>query len=151
VVTLRKHAWAIRFTLVAYLVFASVGTAMGCLCCCSDTHVKQDCDHSDCSGVPRETASSKESVPHHHSGGEKPSAHDHAIHCPCQFCAVTGTNYTHAVNALASTEFNGPVAAGWFTSVAPSVEILTTSLSPPGPSVHMPVLISALQSVVLLI
>lgn len=145
---LRRHTWAIRFTLMAYLVFASVGAAMGGLCCCADAHVKPDCDHSDCSRMPRDTASSQEH--HQHSSGEKPSADDHSIHCPCQSCAVTETDYTYAVDASAHGRLNVLDAAGWFSSVAPTVDILTGSLSPLGPSPHMPTL-TGLQSVILLI
>jgi hypothetical protein len=145
---LRKHTWAISITLLAYLVFASVGTAMACLCCCADAHVKPDCRHSDGSGMPRETASSKEH--HQHTGAEKPSITDYTIHCSCQSCVVIGAAYTHAVNAAASSELNGLTAAAWFTSVTPSPGILTTGLSPPGPSPHSPAF-AGLQSEVLLI
>jgi hypothetical protein len=145
---LRRHTWAIGFTLLAYLVFASVGTAMACLCCYADAHVKPDCRHSDGSGTPRETASGKQH--HQHSSGEKPSAGDHSIHCSCHSCAMIGTDHTHAVNAPASGESNVPVAAGWLTAVTPSPEILTTSLSPPGPSPHSHAF-AGFHSVVLLI
>jgi hypothetical protein len=148
VTRLRKHAWAVRFTLVAYLAFASVGSAMGGLCCHADAHARPDCDRSDNLSIPGQIASTQEHD--HHSSGEKPSSNGHCISCACQFSAVTGVDHLYAVNASASGESNGPVAAGWFTSVAPSVEIPTTSLSPPSPSPHMSTL-AGLQSVVLLI
>ena len=145
---LRKHAWAVRFTLVAYLAFASVGAAMGGLCCHADAHARPDCDHSDNLSIQGQIASTQEHG--HHSSGEKPSSNGHCISCACQFSAVTGADHIYAVNAPASDRFNVPVAAGSVSSVAPSVEIPTTSLSPPGPSAHFPTL-AALRSVILLI
>ncbi len=147
---LRKHTLAIRFTLMAYLVFASVAATMGGLCCSVDAHVKPDCNHADCSAASKHSTSNQEPGHHQHSGGEKSSAHDHCIHCSCQFCAVIGTDYIYAVNASASSEFKGVTAEACFTHVAPSVEILITSLSPPGPFPQMPIF-AGLQSVVLLI
>ena len=145
---LRRHTWAIRFTLLAYLIFVSVGAAMGGLCCHADAHARPDCDHSDNLGIPGHTASTQESD--HHPRGEKPWSNGHCIHCACQICAVTGADHIYAVNAPASDQFNVLVAAAWFTSFAPSVEILTTSLSPPGHPLGNPIF-AGLQSVILLI
>lgn len=71
--------------------------------------------------MPRETASSQEHQ--QHSSGEKSSSHDHSINCSCPFCAMTRTNYTSAVNASASGEFNGPVAAGCLFADKPALLI----------------------------
>ena len=94
---LRKHAWAVRFTLVAYLAVTSVGAAMGGLCRHADAHARPDCDHSGNLSIPGQTASTQEHD--HHSRGEKPSSNGHCIHCSCQFCAVTGADHIYAVNA----------------------------------------------------
>ena len=105
--------------------------------------------HNDC-GMLSDTTSSREQGPHQNSSGEKPSTPDYCIHCAWQCGALTETDHSYAVNARASGESNELAAAAWFSSVAPPVEILTTSLHPLGPSAHFPTL-AGLQSVVLLI
>jgi hypothetical protein len=143
---LRNHAWALSMTLVAYVAFASAVGAAECSCCCTGSLLAPDCDHADGPGMTPGSDQGR----HQRSGATKLSISDCCSHCLCQSCAVSGTDHTYAVNTSASGSINELAAAAWFSSVTPSLEIVTTNLSPPGISSYMPAF-AGLQSVVLLI
>jgi|GEM_PF-3973162 len=146
---LRKRTSAIWITVGLYLALTSSGMAAGCLCCIVGAPTVERHDHHDGCGMPSDTTSSR--TADLNSKIYQPAPIDQCVHCSCPCWAAAGTDSSHTVNAPVSGESNGLGASGWLASVAPSVEILTTSFGPPGPSVHMPTLISNLRSVVLLI
>jgi hypothetical protein len=146
---LRKRTSAIWITVGLYLALTSSGMAAGCLCCIAGAPTVAHHDRHNGCGMPSDTTSSR--TADLNSKIYQPAPIDQCFHCSCPCCAAAGTDYSHTVNAPASGELNGLVASGWLASVVPSVEILTGNLGPPGPSAHMPTLISSLRSLVLLI
>jgi hypothetical protein len=144
---LRKRTSAIWITVGLYLALTSSGMAAGCLCCIAGAPTVAHHDHHNDCGMPSDTILSR--TADLNSKIYQPAHIDQCFSsCPC--CAA-GTDYSHTVSAPASGELNELVVSGWLASVVPSVEILTGSLGPPGPSAHMPTLISSLRSIVLLI
>jgi hypothetical protein len=146
---LRKRTSAIWITVGLYFALTSSGLAAVCLCGIAGPPTLAHHDHHNDCGMPSDTILTR--TADLNSKIYQPAPIDQCFHSTCPCCAAAGTDYAHAVNAPASGELNELVVSGWLASVVPSVVILTGNLGPPGPSAHMPTLISSLQSVVLLI